>query len=124
MTHITTWENQGVYWDIFDNLNSDEVIEFNEELSDNSRLSTIKYFIWDSTNVTKISIDKDDASLASVFSKLLNQYNGNIKGAFVVTDMNLKALVQEYINSSKEIDATWEFIIFEDIKSAREWVST
>lgn len=106
MTHTTTWEENGIYWDIYDVLESDEVIEFNEELSDNGRLEELSYFIWEATKVTNINIDKDDANLAAIFSKSINEYNKKMKGAFIVHDSGLQALVQEYINHSDALGST------------------
>lgn len=124
MAHTTTWENDGIFWDIYDVLESDEIIEFNEELSDHDGLEKLSYFIWDATKVTKINIDKDDANLAAIFSKLINDYNKNMKGAFVVHDSGLQALVKEYINHSDELGSTWAFMLFDNIEDARKWVLT
>lgn len=124
MTHTTTWEENGIYWDIYDVLESDEVIEFNEELSDNGRLEELSYFIWEATKVTNINIDKDDANLAAIFSKSINEYNKKMKGAFIVHDSGLQALVQEYINHSDALGSTWTFMLFDNIEDARKWVLT
>ena len=124
MAHITTWEDNGVHWDVSGELDSDEVVEFNEELSNCRRLTELTYFIWDSSKVTIISADKDDAALASVFGKLISKYNEGIKGAFVASDCHLKALVQEYIDYAKGLDSAWELMLFEDADDARKWVAS
>jgi len=123
MTHTTTWEPNGIYWDIFGTLDSKEVIEFNEELSDYPGLEKMSYFIWDSTKVKKINADQDDANLSAMFGNLLSQYNKNVKGAFVINDSTLKILVQTYIQESKKMESTWVFMMFENRDEARKWVS-
>jgi len=87
-------------------------------------MEEIAYFIWDSTRVTKFTIDKDDANLASIFSKLINKYNKNILGAFIVNDEYLKTIVQEYIDNSKELGSTWKFMLFETVDDASAWISS
>ena len=124
MGHTTTWEKDGVYWNIYGILDSAETLSFNEELSDNSRLNELKYFIWDSIDVVEFLIDEDDATLASIFAKLSTQYNVKIKGAFIVKDNYIKKLAHEYIENSERLGSSWKFKTFDNIEDARKWIIT
>ena len=124
MAHNTTWKNNGICWDIYGILEPDEIVEFNEELSDHAELEKLSYFIWDATKVTEINIDTDDANLAAIFGKLINEYNKKMKGAFVVHDTRLQALVKEYINHSDELGSTWTFMLFDNIEDAYKRVAS
>ena len=124
MAHNTTWKNNGIWWDIYGSLEPGEIIEFNEELSNYIGLEKLSYFIWDATKVTEINIDKDDANLAAIFGKLINEYNNKMKGALVAHDSGLQALINEYINHSDELGSTWTFMLFDNIEDAHKWVAS
>lgn len=123
MPHTTTWKNDELYWDIYGTIDSNEIMEFNQELSNHPDFDKLKYFIWDTTKVTGFTVDKDDANLASIFGTAISKYNKKIKGAFVAQNTYLIELTEEYIHNSRELNSPWELMIFDNVEDARKWVA-
>lgn len=123
MAHETKWEENGIYMNLYNTVNSEEIFEMNVENSDNPRVDDINYFIWDSSNVKKFEVEEDDANLAAIFNASMESHVKNIKGAYVINDKFIRTLINKYIKNIEKLGSTWTFMIFDNLEDARKWIA-
>ena len=123
MAYQTTWEDKGIYWKYTDTVTPEDIFNSNHEFYQDSRSDNVDYQIVDFTNIQEIGFNdqtmKQIASLDSVESKSIS----NIKLALISDSDDVKKMFQEYIEHSDIFNSNWPTKIFNDIDSAREWLS-
>ena len=123
MAHITTWENDSLYWRLNGHVDSKEILSLNEEAVGDARIQQLKYFIIDALDVETFDVNQEDANLSAIFSKTIHTYNDSVKGAFILQNDDIRVLVDEYIRHSHELGSTWAFKTFDNIEEAISWAA-
>lgn len=95
----------------------------NEEAVSDPRSDNLNYFIWDSTRIEAVESTDEDADLAAIFGKVMTSYKRTIYGAFVATNDHARSQAEKYIAYSKKLESSWEFKVFDNVTSAREWIN-
>ena len=123
MPYHTKWEDNGVVREYFGHVDSSEVLEADREFYEDSRSDASTYQIADFSNATPGVVDDSHIIEIAGFDIGASITIPNLKIALVASDQYVKALCQKYIDLSLVANKTWEFMIFEDMESARDWVS-
>ena len=123
MSHTTTWTNESVLWVIEGVLTSSEMMEFLEELTESNKFNQISYFIWDTTRVTKMCIDADDAELSATFSSSLSIYNKRLVGVLLVDDA-VAEFAEGYVSSMEGTGSAWILSVQRNMDQAKKWIDS
>lgn len=123
MSHTTTWEKHGIYWQFYGIVDAKEYLATDAELYNDPRSDHIKYWIWDGTDIEELAISDMHAELIASADWAATEHNKNVKGAIIATDPGIKNLMEVYIETSMEFESSWQVKIFDNIKDARQWVS-
>lgn len=122
MPYITTWEPTGIKWQFHGTVTSEEVDEANREMYEDPRFDSIKYFIWDMSNVEKLIKNKLEINKPVATDLGASHINKNIKGALVANEGYVYDSCNNYINLSKKLNTTWKLKLFNNNESALKWL--
>ena len=119
-----TWEYEGVYVNFFNELTSQEIIHSNSQLFGKPEFESLKFAIFDFTNIIDIEIDDSDASIASSFTVRVNPYNININVALISNNKELQPLLTNYMKETFKQIPHIQLKLFENITEAKAWVAS
>jgi hypothetical protein len=123
MPYIARWEDDGFVREFYGVVNSSEVLESDREFYEDPRSDTAKYQITDFSNAQPGDVDYSHITKIAALDAGASITLPNLKVAFVTSDEYVKVLCEKYIELSLAANETWKFRIFEDMVSARWWVS-
>lgn len=124
MSNQIIWEDKGVL-SHYSGLFSPEIhMEGLGKLFGDPRIDNIKYIIGDYSDVNGDLLNKESVEYPVAMTTGASSYLKNIKLALVATDKKIIALCKHFIELSNTLNPTWESQLFEDIKSARNWISS
>lgn len=125
MPYKTTWDNHGICWQLEGIITSQEIFDLTNDFYQNPKSDRIKYQIVDCTHVEQFALDDTISTMAEIaaldYAASLSIHN--VKVALVATRPKIKRINQEYIDNSRLLHSNWEIKIFDDLLSARNWVS-
>jgi len=124
MAHNFTWENDGVYWRFNGVLTTPDLIIANSELIGHKSFDSIKYIIWDATEIDTANVDEIAVEISTTFAVTVNPYNPFVKVALLARDKHLRDLIEQYIDLTLEQVPHAQQKLFENISDARAWVSS
>lgn len=122
MPHITTWDPTGIKWQFHGAVTSEEVNEANREMYEDPRFDSIKYFIWDMSNVEKLIENELDINKPAATDLGASHINKNIRGVLVANEGHVYDSCNNYIKLSKKLNTTWKLKLFNDNESALKWL--
>jgi len=123
MPYTIKWEKNGVVTTYHGVVNADEVLEADRSFYNDPRSDAARYQITDFTQGIPGVIDDKDINNIAAYDIGATYSIPSLKVALITNDPNVKSLCQKYINRMKEANDRWEFMIFQDRKDARKWVS-
>jgi len=124
MPHTTTWEKDGIYWKAYGTVTEQEIYDGDAELFNDPRSDRIKDWIYDGTEVEAFIMPGIHTELIAGSDSAASDIIPNVKAAFIATNDDAIKIIKLYISVSMEFGTTWKFKIFENLKSARLWVSS
>lgn len=124
MPHTTTWEEHGIYWQFHGIVDAEEFFETDAELYDDPRSDQIKYWIWDGANIEKLAVEDIHVELIAASDWAASENLQDVKGAFITKNPDIAKFMAVYIGISKEFESPWKSRIFENIETARQWLSS
>lgn len=122
MSHSFTWENEGVYWKYFGALEIEDLVRANSEIAGHHKLESIKYLIWDATEINVSNLDEMAIEISTTFSTHVDSINSDIKVAFLATDKKLRYLIEKYIDLTTQKLPHAQLKLVDNIDEARVWV--
>jgi hypothetical protein len=123
MPHFTRWEEDGIYWSFSGIVTLQEQKEADGEMYGDPRFDSLRYFIWDGTNISKIDYDEYEADGPAAIDKVSSTYRPNLKGALIANDESVRKIIKRYIKTSERLKSSWDLKMFDTIKQARDWLS-
>lgn len=121
MPHQITWEKQGVFWRVHGDVSAQEILDAGDDMYHDPLFNSLRYFIWDATNVQTLCISNIEIDIQAVKDIGQSIHKEALKCAFIATDNVIRKQIEQYINRSKSLHSTWEFGLFECIEEVREW---
>lgn len=122
MPYRTKWEERGIVWEFFGEVTGAEIDRANNEFFSNPRSERALYQIVDATGVTGTDWNARDAHVIAAKDFGANRMIKDLKLAFIVSDPDFSALVDEYVEISRNLATTWVFERFDDMEGARAWL--
>ena len=124
MPYTTTWNNEGVYWKLTGVVTEEEVEQANGEMYGDGRFDSLKYSIWDTSNVERFDMSLEDIDISAETDFSTTRYVNNFKVALISNNAHTQDFCQRYIDISQALKSPWEFEIFNQLKVARGWVKS
>lgn len=123
MSYRTVWEDHGIRWEFYGEVTGTEIDSANSEFLRDPRRETARYQIIDASGVTGTDWNARDAHVIAARDFNANRMTRHLKLAFVVSDPDFSALVDEYVKISRDLETSWQFARFDDVPSARDWIA-
>jgi len=123
MPYTISWEKNGIVTTYHGVVNAEEILEADRSFYNDPRSDEARYQIADFTKGIPGAIDDKDIITISAYDIGATYSIPELKVALVTKDPYVKSLCQKYIDRMKEANNRWDFMIFEDMKDARKWVS-
>ncbi|MCP4550011.1 MAG: hypothetical protein GY835_26430 [bacterium] len=115
------WEKRGICYSYRDTLTGSEMIDITNETYSDPRFDDIRYQLVDLLAVTGFELSIRDVERRSALDRAAARSNPNIIVAIVAYEEALAAMASLY--GVEILDSPWDMRIFQDLKTAREWIS-
>ena len=123
MPYKLTWEENGIYREYNGTVSSEDVINSNNEFYDDMMSDNSLYQIIDFSKIDKIDADHETIKYAIAMSCGHSLTNKNIKIACVIRRSEIILSIAACIKELIKIQPNWSFRVFEDVGSARQWIT-
>jgi len=124
MSYETIWEEEGVYQCFSGQVSPDEKIHASSEVHGDPRFDTINYWITDNIGVDSYVLEKSDAEKLAYLNNAASRSNPDIVTPFISTHITHRDNIIHYLIHLKKIGSPWKGKLFEDVQTARQWIST
>ena len=124
MSYKVNWEENGVWIWHGGTVTSKEIFDSNMEFYGNPKSDKALYQLIDFLEVENIILSELTSEKIAYLDAAQSKSTPNIKVALVGTLLSAKKLFHEYIEHSSTITTNWSFEIFDDMQSARKWVTS
>ena len=121
MPYTAYWEEKGVHWVFTGDVSNEEMFASNVEIYEDPRFPDIQYGIVNYLAVDHYNVSSDAIFNLATMDKVASQRNPHLKLAVIATTQLLKGLTRMWELSGGS--SVWEYKIFEDETSAREWLN-
>ena len=115
------WHKDHAHIVISGNLSTVDIIDLNGELYGNAKFDQIHYVLWDATDVTAIDLDEGTVNMANSFAAKASPSNPYLKVAFLARLPELRAVIQEYIDSTALRLPYLKQQLFDNMENAKQW---
>lgn len=122
MSFETIWENNGVYQRFRGQLTKQDKENANHEVMGSQRFEEIKYWIVDSLEIESYMPNQTDAMVSAAHDLGAEHYNSDLLMAFVANNIDHIDNIKHYMGILEQYSA-WKVRLFDDIESARKWIS-
>lgn len=122
MPYRTIWEENGIKWEFYGVVTSDEIEEANKTFFSDPRSKIAQYQIvhtletedvqWHPLDMVEITFNDVAASKSGIQLKL----------AYIADKKRIREKIEKYIAMSRNLNTEWEFKGFSSETAAREWV--
>ncbi len=123
MPYRTIWEEDGIKWEFYGQVTSDEIREANETFFNDPRSESSRYQIvhtldtqgveWRPVEMVEITFNDVAASKSGMQLKL----------AYIANNPKIREKIEKYVTMSRNLNTDWEFKGFTDEEAAREWIA-
>lgn len=119
MGYATEWEDHGVVWRYWGQVDGEELLHSNMEIYGDERFDALKYQIVDLTRITEFNVTRDDMMTIAAYDKAAAMSNPRIRIAVVTHHTAARTLTRLYETTNTE--SPWTVRLFEDLNEARRW---
>lgn len=124
MAHEIDWDNRRFTAKFTGHVTGADIEQVNAIFSGDSRFETVQNALWDMTGVTGLNLPDLDLEMAVAMDKGASQVRPMLKGAMVATHPEVCAQIEKYLALSREVENDWDTRLFNDLKSANDWLSS
>lgn len=123
MPYETIWEQKGAYQRFSGQLTRKDKGHANNTIMGNPRFDGMAYWIIDSLAIEEYLPEMEDAVLAAGYDLGAEYSNDNVLMVFVATHTDHRDNILHYMKFLKDSGSAWKARLFDNLESAREWVS-
>ena len=122
MAFSIIWEETGVHVKLYGTLTQQDVLDSDYALYSHPQYDASLYCIWDTSNVDEMTASMEDASISAAMDSSAARYTHSRKIALIARIDEIRSFLNAYIRESKKLNQNWEFEIFYDLETARDWL--
>lgn len=122
MPFRTIWENDGIKWEFYDYVTSNEIWEANEVFFSDPRSKTAKYQIVHTLETTGVEWNPLDIVEVSANDVAASRSLKRLKMAYIANDDKIREKIEKYVEISRNLNSNWHFRGFESEEEARSWL--
>ncbi|OUR65840.1 hypothetical protein A9Q79_02300 [Methylophaga sp. 42_25_T18] len=123
MSFKTTWETNGILWEFEGIVPFSDLRKVNVQFYEDPRSDHAYYQIFDGRNIARLLLTDSELTELAVLDVGASISLPDLKIAMVITDKNVIALAQKFIDIVLQLNSNWDFKFFADIKEARSWIA-
>ncbi len=123
MPFRTIWEKEGIKWEFFGAVTSEEIRAANRQFFGDPRSKTAKYQLVHTLKVTDVEWKPMDIVDVSVDDVAASRILKSLKLAYITNGNKTKKKIEKYVDISRNLNSDWHFRGFEDEEAARLWIS-
>ncbi len=122
MPYRTIWEENGIKWEFFGVVTSEEIEQANETFFSDPRSKTAQYQIVHTLETEEVEWRPLDMVEITFNDVAASKSGMQLKLAYIADKERIREKIEKYIAMSKNLNSEWEFKGFNSEKAAREWV--
>jgi len=123
MSFKTTWETNGILWEFEGIVPFSDLRKVNVQFYEDPRSDNAYYQIFDGRNIARLLLTDSELTELAILDVGASISLPDLKIAMVITDKNVIALAQKFIDIVLQLNSNWDFKFFADIKEARSWIA-
>ncbi|MGL1934279.1 MAG: hypothetical protein OCD01_04645 [Fibrobacterales bacterium] len=125
MPHGTLLNKDGIKWTFTGVITFDEIYKANQEFYDIDAHASLKYFIWDMSEITHLEPSALDLfEITAVQDINISKINPNIIGVLIANDVYAVHFLNSYLKLLKETNTPWNVQLFDDPIVAQKWLDS
>lgn len=118
MPHKMQWEKEGVYWQYSGDVTGQEIVNSSAKIYGDPRFDDLKYKLVNFLDASAVTMSDEEIAKIAYQHKAAEISNPRIKNAIVMTVA--RDLADKF--AAFFADSCWEVRVFEDMKSANQWL--
>jgi hypothetical protein len=122
MPYRTIWEKEGIKWEFYDHVTSEEIEEANATFFGDPRSKTSKYQIVQTLETMSVEWKPLDMVEVTFHDVAASRTGLQLKVAYIANTAHIRQKIEKYVTMSKILNTGWQFKGFEDEGSARDWI--
>ncbi len=122
MPYRTIWEENGIKWEFYGVVTSEEIEQANETFFSDPRSKTAQYQIVHTLETEEVEWRPLDMVEITFNDVAASKSGMQLKLAYIADKERIREKIEKYIAMSKNLNSEWEFKGFNSEKAAREWV--
>jgi hypothetical protein len=99
-----------------------EIAAVNHAFSGDPRIDSVRYSVWDFSQVTMIDMSRNEIEEAAAFDKGLTYTKRHLKGALIAVNDQVRTQIETYMAAAQSLDVSWDTRIFDKLEVARAWL--
>ena len=120
----TTWEENGVHWQLTGVVPFQQILNTIEGFYNDVRSDRAKYQLINASKLDAFEVTERDMKCVAAFDYGASKTIKNLKVACVANNPENKKVFELYIEGSRNLNSSWKFQIFDNLETAREWVES
>jgi len=122
MSYSYTWQNDnGIYVQYHGDVNLDDFININREISQDRRYSFLSHNLSDLREVKSLKLNQKELEMLAHFHGIPSCDNPGLRLAIVCSKNAIQKKAEAYKNYMQE--NSWEIQVFDQFKNARLWAA-
>ena len=123
MSFKTTWETNGILWEFEGIVPFSDLKKVNVQFYEDPRSDHADYQIFDGRNIVRLLLTESELTELAALDAGASVSLPELKIAMVMTDKNVIALAQKFIDILLQLNSNWDFKFFTDLYEARSWIA-
>ena len=123
MPYDIYWEKDGVLVRFGGVLDYNTNTNATNEILDAPQFESLKYIIWDLSDITEQNVTEGEATLIAMQDKLISVRLPKIKMALLAQKQHVQNMCYEYVAKCANYKTDWEFMVSESTEKIRTWVT-
>lgn len=123
MPFTKEWEESGFLAQFTDPTDFGEVQQANLQFFSDERSDSCRYAIFDFSGVSSLHISASDLEGIAASDLGASFSIKRLKVALIAESGSVRKLCEKYISIKRENKSPWVYVIFDDLDSARIWIS-
>ncbi len=122
MPYKTSWPQNTFLAELSGRITAKEIEAVNHAFSGDARVESVRYSIWDFSQVESIDMPVHEIENAAAFDKGVTYVRRTLKGALIVTNDHVRVQIEMYLAIADDLEVNWDTRIFDNIEVARDWL--
>ena len=124
MPFNTIWEKDGIKWEFYGHVTSEEIEEANGLFFKDPRFESAKYQIVHTLQTESVEWKPVEIVDITFLDVAASQSGLQLKIAYIADKEKIRKKIEKYIEMSRHLNTNWQFKGFKNEEKARKWLNS